>query len=209
MDEIDEVLEENAEEFVKNYRQQPGSSGWPHLFPARLSVGFRGQLFYRSLELNDFYATRFARYFHAVGVSVVLFFAQEYKTPWAPLPPLRTNPEVNAIECFPVIRLPFPKGGAPSQVDLANVLRKTIAHLRRGHHVAIHASAGLNRVAVFVACLMTWAMDWSGEKAIRWVRLHLPGAVMTDEQAQVVRGISPHSFHSNNGGGSSNGNGRH
>ena len=169
-------------------------------------MGFRGQLFYRSLELSDFYATRFARDFHAVGVSVVLFFAQEYKTPWAPLPPPRTNLKFNAIEGFPVIRLPFPKGGAPSQGDLANVLRKTIACLRRGRHVAFHASAGLNRVALFVACLMTRAMGWSGDKAIRWVRLHLPGAVMTDEQAQAVREISPHS---NNGGGLTNGNGRH
>ncbi|MCZ6800190.1 MAG: ubiquitin-like protein Pup [Nitrospirae bacterium] len=209
VDEIDEVMEENAEVFVMNYLQKPGSSGEPHLSPANLSVGLQERLFYSSLEVNHDYYGKFAQDFHVTGVSVVIFLAQEHEAPWAHLLHKRTNPKVYALEGFPVIRLPFPKGGAPSQVDLANVLRKTIAHLRRGHHVAIHASARLNRVALFVTCLMNWAMGWSGEKAISWVRLHIPGAVVPHEQPQVIRGISPHSFHSNNGGGFTNGNGRH
>ena len=93
-------------------------------------------------------------------------------------------------EGFQVCCLPIPDYGVPAHEDLEQAVEATIEHARAGRNIAVHCSAGIGRTGLFTAFLAKQVLGPSGEDAIAWVRRHIPGAVETPEQRQLVRGCN-------------------
>jgi len=92
-------------------------------------------------------------------------------------------------EGFKVIYLPVRDFSIPSTEELEDyksALEITCELARRGHHIAIHCSAGIGRTGMFAACLAKKIFSLSGEEAINWIRQYIPGAVETPEQKHLV-----------------------
>ncbi len=86
-----------------------------------------------------------------------------------------------------VIHAPIRDFSVPSQQDLQEPIRKTLAAARDGKTVVIHCHAGWGRTGLFAACLAKIVLNMSGEEAIGWLRKFIPRAVETQEQYRFVR----------------------
>lgn len=89
-------------------------------------------------------------------------------------------------EGLKVIHLPIRDRHVATDPDLQEALRATIEHAKNGSHIAIHCYAGLGRTGMFAACLSRRVLGLTGEEAIRWIRRHVPGAIETQHQEQIV-----------------------
>jgi protein-tyrosine phosphatase len=87
---------------------------------------------------------------------------------------------------FQVLHLPIPDFNVPSIEDLEEAIKKTVEHAQGGKNILIHCHAGLGRTGLFVAYLAKRVLGLSSEEAIHWTRKHIPHALETDEQCQMV-----------------------
>jgi hypothetical protein len=90
-------------------------------------------------------------------------------------------------EGFEVIHFPIRDFTAGNDEALQPHVRRVLAELGAGRHVAIHCRAGKGRTGMFSACLAREARGLSGDDAIAWIRRLVPGAVEARGQEEVVR----------------------
>jgi len=89
-------------------------------------------------------------------------------------------------EGFDVIYLPIPDFGVLSLEDLKQAVFETIRQARAGRNIAVHCYAGIGRTGLFVSFLAKEIFGISGADSIEWVRNHIPGAVETHEQRELI-----------------------
>jgi protein-tyrosine phosphatase len=99
--------------------------------------------------------------------------------------------EVYRSEGLEVLHLPIRDFTAGNGQPLQPLLRRVLAELRVGRHVAIHCRAGKGRAGMVAACLAREALGLSGDEAIAWIRRLVPGAVETRGQEELIRSYSP------------------
>jgi protein-tyrosine phosphatase len=89
---------------------------------------------------------------------------------------------------FNVIQFPIPDYQIPGRKDLEPVLEQVLTLAKKGENIAVHCSGGVGRTGLFMAELAKKALKMSGQSALYWVRLYIPGAVETKEQERFVVG---------------------
>ncbi len=95
--------------------------------------------------------------------------------------------EVYRREGLEVLHLPIRDFTAGNGEPLQPHLRRVLAELRAGRHVAMHCRAGKGRAGMVAACLARDALGLSGDEAIAWIRRLVPGAVETRGQEDLIR----------------------
>ena len=85
-----------------------------------------------------------------------------------------------------VILFPIPPNKAPDREALEPFLQQVIVLAKKGENIAVHCSDGVGRTGLFMAELAKKTMKMSGNSALYWVRLYIPGAVETQEQENFV-----------------------
>jgi len=98
----------------------------------------------------------------------------------------RNLKEFYTREGFRVIHLPTPDFYVPLKEDLEEAVKITAEEARRGSNIAIHCHAGIGRTGLFIAYLAKEVLGLSGEEAFQWVRRHIPGAMESREQRQML-----------------------
>lgn len=99
--------------------------------------------------------------------------------------------EVYRREALEVLHLPIQNYTASNGEPIQPYIRRVLAELRAGRHVAIHCRAGKGRTGMFAACLAREVLGLSGDAAIAWIRGLVPGAVETRGQEELVRSYAP------------------
>jgi uncharacterized protein (DUF952 family) len=87
---------------------------------------------------------------------------------------------------FEVIYAPVEDFWIPDQGGFQAPITQTLQAAQDGKTVAIHCHAGIGRTGIFAACLAKVLFHMDGKAAINWVRLYIPKAVQTPEQANFV-----------------------
>lgn len=95
--------------------------------------------------------------------------------------------EVYRGEGLEVIHLPIRDFSAGDGEPIQPYVRRVVAELQDGRHVAIHCRAGRGRAGMFAACLAREVLGLSGAEAIAWIRGLVPGAVETRGQEDLIR----------------------
>jgi protein-tyrosine phosphatase len=86
-----------------------------------------------------------------------------------------------------VVDFPIKDFGVATEGKLRGVVDRVLARLRVGRNVAIHCHAGKGRAGTIAACVVREVLGLPGDDAIAWVRRHVPGAVETSAQFDVIR----------------------
>lgn len=85
------------------------------------------------------------------------------------------------------LHIPIPDFGIPQDEQAwENGLTQVAQAAKEGKNIAIHCLAGIGRTGTFLACLAKKELGLDGEKAIRWVRDSLPGAMENSYQERFV-----------------------
>jgi protein-tyrosine phosphatase len=95
--------------------------------------------------------------------------------------------EVYRREGLEVVHWPLRDFSAGEGEPLRPLIRRVLADLQGGRHVAVHCRAGRGRAGMFAACVAREALGLSGDEAILWIRELVPGAVETRGQEELVR----------------------
>lgn len=91
-----------------------------------------------------------------------------------------------------VLHYPIPDFGVPNPATLPPTLDRVWAWLTGGTTVAVHCQAGRGRTGLFLAALGLRYLGLSPERALAWVRAHIPGAVETVAQVAYLRTHARH-----------------
>jgi protein-tyrosine phosphatase len=86
-----------------------------------------------------------------------------------------------------IVDFPIKDFGVATEDELRRVVERVLARLRGGRHVAVHCHAGKGRAGTIAACVVREVLGLPGDDAIAWVRRHVPGAVETSAQFDVIR----------------------
>lgn len=86
-----------------------------------------------------------------------------------------------------VLHLPIQDFGIPSSIEeLYDVLSRIDSLISEGKHVYIHCQGGRGRTGMITACLAVHSCLLPPEKAVRFIRECISGAIETDEQKRFV-----------------------
>jgi protein-tyrosine phosphatase len=86
-----------------------------------------------------------------------------------------------------IVDFPIKDFGVATEDELRRVVERVLARLRGGRNVAVHCHAGKGRAGTIAACVVREVLGLPGDDAIAWVRRHVPGAVETSAQFDVIR----------------------
>ena len=151
----------------------------------KLPIGLPGQLYRSPMPLSplDPGGSLLAEYKDS-GIDLVVMLAGDEEAQ------RRTGHDLRqryAQEGLDVLQFPIPDFGVPEDIEgLAAALEEVITQASSGKNLAIHCYAGLGRTGMFAALLAKRILQLSGEEALAWVRRHIPGAVETPEQIQLI-----------------------
>jgi ADP-ribosyl-[dinitrogen reductase] hydrolase len=90
-------------------------------------------------------------------------------------------------EGLDVIHFPIRDLGVADDEPFRALVDAVLTRLRTGGNVAIHCYAGKGRAGTLAACLVRAVLGLEGDTAIGWVRNHVPGAVETTAQIELIR----------------------
>lgn len=116
-------------------------------------------------------------------VSLVVILAEEQEILWATGVDLRAVYRNSGIE---VLHFPIQDYDVPDAIALNQVLNKMVNLVGSGKNLAIHCHAGMGRTGLVAACLAKRVMKLSGEDAVQWVRVFIPGAIESPAQKNFV-----------------------
>jgi len=85
-----------------------------------------------------------------------------------------------------VIQFPIDDFEAPQAADVKPIVEQVLEAANEGVNVAVHCHAGVGRTGTMAALLARQALGLSGEQAVAWVREHIPGAIESRPQHQLV-----------------------
>jgi hypothetical protein len=94
-------------------------------------------------------------------------------------------------EGLEVVDFPIKDFGVRTETEFREVAGRVLERLRGGDHVAVHCHLGKGRAGTFAACLAREVLGLSGDDAIAWVRHHVPGAIETSAQIDLIRRFRP------------------
>ncbi|KAL3868847.1 hypothetical protein ACJMK2_041604 [Sinanodonta woodiana] len=88
------------------------------------------------------------------------------------------------MDFFPVKVLDFTP---PSQEQIDHCLEAISKANFEGKAAGVHCAHGQGRTGTVLACYLVKFLDYSGEDAIKKIRLLRPGSIETSEQEQAIR----------------------
>lgn len=71
-------------------------------------------------------------------------------------------------------------------VAFSDVIDTAILLATQGENIAIHCYAGVGRAGMFAALMARRILNMDGDRAIQWVRQHIPDAVQTPQQISII-----------------------
>ncbi len=148
----------------------------PYLFPGKI---FRSPMPFSQFDRADVWE---AYQENKVDMVVVLAEQSEYLV-YA----RRDLPAFYNSQGLEFLHIPVPDFGIPPDRQAwEDGLTEVVRTAKEGKNIAIHCLAGIGRTGTFLACLAKREMGLDGEKAIRWVRETLPGAMENTYQESFV-----------------------
>lgn len=150
-----------------------------------LPLGLPGRVFRCAMPFSGYDPRgRALGEFHRQGVRTVVMLAETEEC-------LRYAERDLAVvyrdEGFEVIHFPIRDLGVAGDEPFRDLVESVLARLRSGGSVAIHCYAGKGRAGTLAACLAGVVLGLQGDAAISWVRRHVPGAVETTAQVELIK----------------------
>lgn len=87
---------------------------------------------------------------------------------------------------FEISYFPIPDFGVPLKETLQIKIDHTFREALSGKNILVHCNGGLGRTGMFLACFAKRVLNLTGEQAVSWIRVWIPGAIETEAQYQMV-----------------------
>lgn len=92
------------------------------------------------------------------------------------------------VRPFPIVDFDVPTHAQREHFVAA--IAGAVTAAKAGKRLLVHCSAGIGRTGMFLACMATRALGMTGFEATAWVRQHIPGAVETGDQRELVQWLA-------------------
>jgi protein-tyrosine phosphatase len=154
------------------------------MFLTELPLGLAARVFRSPMPFSHYDLSGEALLeFHQYTISLIVLLAEQDECLCMTR---RDLPALYRHAGFHVLHLPIPDCGVPSKAALDEVVTTIIDWAQAGDDIVIHCYAGIGRTGLVAAELAKCILGLSSERAIAWVRQHIPRALEIVEQRRLV-----------------------